>query len=64
MLPTTALRVLWVLWCLFWALTWLMVAIGQGPHLAGAIQLALTAGSLWAIRIPVGRISTGKHRHE
>lgn len=45
-------RVLWIIWCLFWAGMW---ALGALTVIAAPICLPLVVLSLFAILLPVGR---------
>ncbi len=52
-------RVLWVIWCLFWAGVWAVLALFAWTGVAATWQLvlfpALAGGSVAALWLPVGK---------
>lgn len=54
----TSGRAFWVIWCLAWAGLWLFLTVGAAEaHVSGAwLTGLLTAGSVGAMALPVGRV--------
>jgi hypothetical protein len=52
----SAARVIWICWCLFWVVAWLVVAVATVWTVVGfLVGVVAAAGSGLAILLPVGK---------